>query len=112
MNMARWRRSSSVTKVSPAPTWRAASRRSRPAPRRLTVSSPLQAREMDKSDIRAVRDSHRASALLAKRAGYDIVYVYASHDLSLAQHFFLTRYNHGATNMAVRWKTACVCCAN
>ncbi|MFP6687831.1 MAG: NAD(P)-binding protein, partial [Alphaproteobacteria bacterium] len=56
-------------------------------------SLPLQAREMDKSDIRAVRDSHRASALLAKRAGYNIVYVYAGHDLSLAQHFFLTRYN-------------------
>ncbi|MFP6690659.1 MAG: NADH:flavin oxidoreductase, partial [Alphaproteobacteria bacterium] len=64
-----------------------------PSAQTLNVSSPLQAREMDKSDIRAVRDSHRASALLAKRAGYDIVYVYAGHDLSLAQHFLLTRYN-------------------
>ena len=64
-----------------------------PSAQTLTVSAPLQAREMDLSDIRAVRASHRASALLAKRAGYDIVYVYAGHDLSLAQHFLLKRYN-------------------
>ena len=64
-----------------------------PSAQSLIVSAPWQARAMDKSDIRAVRASHRESALLAKRAGYDIVYVYAGHDLSLAQHFLLSRYN-------------------
>jgi dimethylamine/trimethylamine dehydrogenase len=64
-----------------------------PSAQALVKFAPLQAREMDLSDIRAVRDSHRASALLAKRAGYDIVYVYAGHDLSVAQHFLLPRYN-------------------
>ena len=64
-----------------------------PSAQSLIISAPLQARAMDKSDIRAVRASHRQSALLAKRAGYDIVYVYAGHDLSLAQHFLLSRYN-------------------
>ncbi|MEE8171666.1 MAG: NAD(P)-binding protein [Alphaproteobacteria bacterium] len=64
-----------------------------PSAQSLIVSAPWQAREMDLSDIRSLRASHRASALLAKRAGYDIVYVYAGHDLSLAQHFLLPRYN-------------------
>ncbi|MDP6818136.1 MAG: FAD-dependent oxidoreductase [Alphaproteobacteria bacterium] len=64
-----------------------------PSAQTLLKSAPTQAREMDLSDIRSVRASHRASALLAKRAGYDIVYVYAGHDLSLAQHFLLPRYN-------------------
>jgi len=64
-----------------------------PSAQTLITAGPLQARAMDLSDIRAVRASHRASALLAKRAGYDIVYVYAGHDLSLAQHFLLPRYN-------------------
>ncbi|MEC9454672.1 MAG: NAD(P)-binding protein [Pseudomonadota bacterium] len=64
-----------------------------PSAQTLIKAAPLQARAMDLNDIRAVRASHRASALLAKRAGYDIVYVYAGHDLSLAQHFLLPRYN-------------------
>ena len=64
-----------------------------PSDQSLIISATSQARAMDKSDIRAVRDSHRESAILAKRAGYDIVYVYAGHDLSIAQHFLLSRYN-------------------
>ncbi len=64
-----------------------------PSAQSLIKFAPLQARKMDLSDIRGVRDSHRASALLAKRAGYDIVYVYAGHDLSIAQHFLQPRYN-------------------
>ena len=41
---------------------------------------PGQARAMDKADIAAFRDWHRAAALRAMRAGFDIVYVYAGHD--------------------------------
>jgi dimethylamine/trimethylamine dehydrogenase len=61
----------------------------------LTVDNydPLQAYAMDKSDIRDVRRWHRAAALRAKRAGFDIVYVYAGHDLSLPMHFLSRRHN-------------------
>jgi dimethylamine/trimethylamine dehydrogenase len=48
---------------------------------------PTQARAMDRDDIRAVRRWHRAAALRARIAGYDLIYVYAGHGLSLAQHF-------------------------
>jgi dimethylamine/trimethylamine dehydrogenase len=54
---------------------------------------PITSRAMDLADIRTARRRHREMALRAKRAGYDIVYVYAGHDLSLAMHFLLPRYN-------------------
>jgi dimethylamine/trimethylamine dehydrogenase len=54
---------------------------------------PWQSRRMDKEDIRNVRRWHRQAALRAKRAGFDIIYCYAAHDLSLAMHFLLLRYN-------------------
>jgi dimethylamine/trimethylamine dehydrogenase len=55
---------------------------------------PAQARAMTKSDIRDYRRWHRNAALRARRAGFDIVYVYAGHGLSLAMHFLQSRYNH------------------
>ena len=51
------------------------------------------ARTMDKQDIRNVRRWHRNAALNAKKAGYDIVMVYAGHDISLAMHFLCPRHN-------------------
>ena len=64
-------------------------------PRSMGLSglSPGQTRRMDKEDIRNVRRWHRAAALQAKKAGFDIIYCYAAHDLSLAMHFMLRRYN-------------------
>lgn len=59
----------------------------------LRPEVPLQARAMDKADIRAFRESHKAAARRAKTAGYDIIYVYAAHDLSLLSHFLSRRYN-------------------
>jgi len=53
----------------------------------------VQARAMDLSDIRAVRRWHRAAALRARDAGFDIVYVYAGHDLALPMHFLSRRHN-------------------
>jgi dimethylamine/trimethylamine dehydrogenase len=41
---------------------------------------PAQVRAMDLADIRAFRSWHRAAALRAAGAGFDIVYVYAGHD--------------------------------
>jgi dimethylamine/trimethylamine dehydrogenase len=41
---------------------------------------PTTARAMDLADIRAFRGWQRDAAIRAKRAGFDIVYVYAGHD--------------------------------
>jgi dimethylamine/trimethylamine dehydrogenase len=51
-----------------------------------SVGHPFQARAMDKEDIRDLRRWHRNAALRARDAGFDIVYVYATHDYLLA-HF-------------------------
>ncbi|MCP3675184.1 MAG: FAD-dependent oxidoreductase [Gammaproteobacteria bacterium] len=41
---------------------------------------PYQSRKMDKKDFRDLRQWYRDAALLAKDAGFDIVYAYANHD--------------------------------
>ncbi|MBQ0968854.1 MULTISPECIES: oxidoreductase [Streptomyces] len=48
---------------------------------------PGTARAMDKDDIRAFRRWHREAALNARRAGFDIVYVYAGHSMTLPVNF-------------------------
>ncbi|GMQ76580.1 MAG: NAD(P)-binding protein [Gammaproteobacteria bacterium] len=66
------------------------------APSHLPVDDvdPVQARAMSKTDIANLRTWHRNAALRAKRAGFDIVYVYAGHDLSLPMQFLSRRWNH------------------
>lgn len=59
-----------------------------------TRRDPVQARAMDKRDIADFRRWHRDAALRARRAGFDIVYVYAADDLGLLQFFLSRRYNH------------------
>jgi dimethylamine/trimethylamine dehydrogenase len=54
---------------------------------------PMQTRAMDRADIRALRSWHRQAALRARDAGFDIVYVYAGHGLSLPFHFLSARFN-------------------
>ena len=54
---------------------------------------PVQAREMSKQDIKNVLKMQRNAALRAKQAGYDIIYVYASHGFALPQHFISRRWN-------------------
>ena len=44
-------------------------------------------------DIRNYRAWHRRAALNARKAGFDLVYVYAGHDLSLPMHFLSRRHN-------------------
>src|SRR5688572_11605763 len=59
----------------------------------ITRYYPFQARAMDREDIRNFRRWHREAAIRAKKAGFDIVYVYAGHDLSLPMHFLQRRRN-------------------
>lgn len=64
-----------------------------PSHQPLKYGYPHQARAMTLHDIREYRRWHREAALRAKRAGFDIIYVYAAHDLSLAMHFLQGRRN-------------------
>ncbi len=55
---------------------------------------PIQARTMDKEDIRNIRRWHKQAAVRAKQAGFDLIYVYAGHALGFMHHFISKRYNH------------------
>lgn len=60
----------------------------------LMPEMPYSAKAMDKSDIRRLRASFRAAVGRARQAGYDMAYVYASHDASILWHFLSPHYNH------------------
>jgi len=67
-------------------------------PRSMGISGgcgfdPVQSRRMDKNDIRNVRRWHRQAAIRAKHAGFDIIYCYAGHGLTLPMQFMMRRYN-------------------
>jgi dimethylamine/trimethylamine dehydrogenase len=51
------------------------------------TNDPVQARAMDREDIRNLRRWHRAAAIRAKQAGFDLVYVYGAHGFGAVQHF-------------------------
>ena len=55
---------------------------------------PKQARRMTKKDISDFRAWHKQAALNAKEAGFDIIYVYAGHGMSVAQQFILPDMNN------------------
>lgn len=59
----------------------------------VATLDPLQARQMDKYDIRNLRRWHVNAARRAQRAGFDIVYVYAAHQLSTISHFMSRERN-------------------
>ncbi|MEO7965289.1 MAG: FAD-dependent oxidoreductase, partial [Gemmatimonadaceae bacterium] len=54
---------------------------------------PVQTRRMDLEDFRNVRRWHRTAALRAREMGFDIVYVYAGHHLTLPIHLLSKRFN-------------------
>ncbi len=59
------------------------------------VMPHIQARAMDKSDIRQFRQWHIDAAKRAKKVGYDIIYTYAAHGtMTLLYQFLSRRYNH------------------
>ncbi|MBI5840688.1 MAG: FAD-dependent oxidoreductase [Chloroflexi bacterium] len=53
---------------------------------------PGQTRAATKDDLKDIRRWHRNAAIRAKRAGFDIIYVYAAHNMTLAFHL-LSRCN-------------------
>ena len=65
------------------------------APSLTSVNSydPVQARAMTKADIRDFRRWHRQAAVRSRQAGFDLVYVYAGHNLTLLMHFLSRRCN-------------------
>ena len=55
-------------------------------PESLTVSNdPWQSQKMDTADVKTFRGWHRDAVRRARRAGFDIIYVYAAHTYLLAQ---------------------------
>ena len=61
----------------------------------LTLESvePYQCKEMNRRDIKELRLQHRAAARRAKEAGFDIVYAYVGHGLSIFSQFLQPKYN-------------------
>ena len=54
---------------------------------------PVQTYAMTKKDISNVRRWYKTAAMRSKEIGFDIVYVYAGHDLSLPLHFLSRNHN-------------------
>ncbi|MFO1175914.1 MAG: NAD(P)-binding protein [Paracoccaceae bacterium] len=65
-----------------------------PSPALYDGNDPVQARAMDKTDIAAMRRWYVQAARRAREAGFDVIYVYAGHDMSVLQHFLSRRHNH------------------
>ena len=57
------------------------------------TSDPVQARAMDKQDIRNLRHWHKLAYRRAKRAGYEILCLYGAHGFGVIQHFLSPRTN-------------------
>lgn len=53
---------------------------------------PGQTRAATKDDLKQIRKWHRTAALRAKQAGFDIIYCYAAHGMTLAFHL-LSKHN-------------------
>jgi len=62
-------------------------------PIRTFTNDPVQARAMDKEDIRDLRRWHRNAFLRAKQAGFDLVCLYGAHGFGIIQHFLSTATN-------------------
>jgi dimethylamine/trimethylamine dehydrogenase len=57
------------------------------------ASDPVQARAMDKEDIRNLRHWHKLAYRRSKQAGYDILCLYGAHGFGVIQHFLSPRTN-------------------
>ena len=59
----------------------------------LRPEIPIQSRAMDMADIQLFRNEHKAAVKRSVNAGYDIIYVYAAHGLSIFNHFLSINTN-------------------
>ncbi|MEE9333814.1 MAG: FAD-dependent oxidoreductase [Granulosicoccaceae bacterium] len=59
----------------------------------VDIGYPKQARRILKKEIKAFRQWHRDAALRAKQAGFDVIYVYAGHRMTLTHQFLLSDMN-------------------
>lgn len=64
-----------------------------PSARPVSYIEPIQGRAMDRTDIRNLRRWYVDAAKRAQCAGFDIIYVYAGHDLNALSHFLSRRWN-------------------
>ncbi|MEM9371438.1 MAG: NADH:flavin oxidoreductase, partial [Pseudomonadota bacterium] len=64
-----------------------------PSARPIDYYDPVQARAMDKQDIRNLRRWYVDAAKRSRKAGFDIIYVYAGHNLPALMHFLSRRRN-------------------
>ena len=64
-----------------------------PSSRPVAYMDPVQGRAMDKTDIRNLRRWYVDAAKRARSAGFDIIYVYAGHDMNALSHFLSHRWN-------------------
>ncbi|MFC2252524.1 FAD-dependent oxidoreductase [Labrys portucalensis] len=62
-------------------------------PIRTFTNDPVQARAMDRQDIRDLRRWHRNDFRRAKQAGFDLVCLYGAHGFGIIQHFLSTATN-------------------
>ena len=59
----------------------------------LRPEMPIQSRAMDIADIQLFRNEHKAAVKRSVNAGYDIIYIYAAHGLSIFNHFLSINTN-------------------
>ncbi len=55
---------------------------------------PVQARMMDRADIRDLRRWFRNAARRSRQAGFDLICLYGAHGFGILQHFLSRAYNH------------------
>ena len=65
-----------------------------PVSQSIDLIYPKQTSRMSKKDIVEFRAWHRKAAINAKAAGFDIIYVYAGHGMTLTQEFLLPEINN------------------
>ncbi len=63
-------------------------------PIRTFTNDPVQARALDKSDIRDLRRWFVNAALRSKEAGFDLICLYGAHGFGIFQHFLSRATNH------------------
>jgi len=64
-----------------------------PSCRPVETTVPTHVRAMDKADIKAFRKMHKDAVRRAMKAGFDLIYTYCGHDLTMQMHFLSRRYN-------------------